>query len=273
MNRFGILAGLLWVNLLCEAQNWLPDARDLCSSYRLLECTYTGSQLVKCEDNGNDWAVEQWVAEKEFGKVYTFTFTARHDLKNAGVAIAFDEDQWSSDNYVMIPASVYNGNRQRIVNREYATGLDKTDYYRKELALTSNPIPQLSPEFGAKSRLEVLVNNAATPAIAYLKRAQRQGTILLTDQGFEWNGQVLDYGLIVEENRDSVSWNVLRLAEKEKEIFDESDTGSLEKQKKSRLKDRCEDLCVAIEKMSKVDLSQKGNHSETVVLYLSLIHI
>lgn len=202
MNRFGILAGLLWVNLLCEAQNWLPDARDLCSSYRLLECTYTGSQLVKCEDNGNDWAVEQWGAEKEFGKVYTFTFTARHDLKNAGVAIAFDEDQWSSDNYVMIPASVYNGNRQRIVNREYATGLDKTDYYRKELALTSNPIPQLSPEFGAKSRLEVLVNNAATPAIAYLKRAQRQGTILLTDQGFEWNGQVLDYGLIVEESRD-----------------------------------------------------------------------
>lgn len=40
---------------------------------------------------------------------------------------------------------------------------------------------------------------------------------------------------IVEENRDSVSWNVLRLAEKEKEIFDESDTGSLEKQKKSRI--------------------------------------
>lgn len=74
---------------------------------------------------------------------------------------------------------------------------------------------------------------------------------------------------IVEENRDSVSWNVLRLAEKEKEIFDESDTGSLEKQKKNRLKDRCEDLCVAIEKMSKVDLSQKGNHSETVVLYFA----
>ena len=35
------------------------------------------------------------------------------------------------------------------------------------------------------------------------------------------------------------------------------------------MKDRCEDLCVAIEKMSKVDLSQKGNHSETVVLYFA----
>lgn len=102
----------------------------------------------------------------------------------------------------MIPAAVYNGNRQRIVNRDYATGLDKADYYRKDLALTSNPIPQLSPEFGAESRLEVLVNNAATPAIVYLNRATRKGTILLTDQGIEWNGQILDHGLIVEESRD-----------------------------------------------------------------------
>lgn len=102
----------------------------------------------------------------------------------------------------MISSSVYNGNRQRIVNREYATGLDKTDYFRRDLALTSNPIPQLSPEFGAESRLEVLTNNAATPAIAYLERSQKRGTILLTDQGIEWNGQILDNALIVEESKD-----------------------------------------------------------------------
>ena len=68
--------------------------------------------------------------------------------------------------------------------------------------MTSNPIPQLSPEFGAESRLEVLTNNAATPAIAYLERSQKRGTILLTDQGIEWNGQILDNALIVEESKD-----------------------------------------------------------------------
>lgn len=52
-------------------------------------------------------------------------------MQQAGVAVAFDERARSSDNYVMIPSSVYNGNRQRIVNREYATGLDKTDYFRR----------------------------------------------------------------------------------------------------------------------------------------------
>ena len=123
-------------------------------------------------------------------------------MKEAGVAVAFDEDNWSSDNYVMIPASVYNGNRQRIVNRAYATGVDKTDYRRKDLALTSNPIPQLSPDFGKPSRLEVLVNNAATPAITYFRRREEKGTLLLTDQGIDWKGEVKDHGLIVEESRD-----------------------------------------------------------------------
>lgn len=83
----------------------------------------------------------------------------------------------------MIPASVYNGNRQRIVNRQYATGMDNNDYGRRDLALTSNPIPQLSPEHGAQSRLAVLVCNVATQAITFMERAKQSATLLLTDQG------------------------------------------------------------------------------------------
>ena len=46
------------------------------------------------------------------------------------------------------------------------------------------------------------MNNTATPAIACLKRKQKRGLLLLTDQGIERNGKVLDHGLIVEESRD-----------------------------------------------------------------------
>ena len=164
MKKIGFLAALLFTGLLCEAQSWLPAIREAKSSCRLLECTYQDSKLVNCTTAGSAWQADRQVTERDGSTVYTFTFTAQRDMENAGVAVAFDEPGWSSDNYVMIPASVYNGNRQRIVNRNYATGLDKTDYYRKDLALTSNPIPQLSPEFGAESRLEVLVNNTTTPA-------------------------------------------------------------------------------------------------------------
>ena len=102
----------------------------------------------------------------------------------------------------MIPASVYNGNRQRIVNRNYATGLHPSDYDRPDLALTSNPIPQLSPDFGSSSRLEVSVCNAATPVIAFLDRQKQEGVLLLTDQGIERDGQIIDHALIVEEAPD-----------------------------------------------------------------------
>ena len=98
--------------------------------------------------------------------------------------LPFDQYGWTSDNYVMIPSSVYNGNRQRIVNRAYATGLDNTDYRRKDLALTSNPIPQLSPEYGAGSRLEVNINNTATPAITILDRAKQKGYIPVDRPGY-----------------------------------------------------------------------------------------
>ena len=203
MRTYNLLIGLIlfWTTPLW-AQGWLPGQTTVSPQYRLLECIYDNARLQHCEEAGTDWQVDKQVVKQDERTLYTFTFTAKRELQSAGVAVAFDESGWSSDNYVMIPASVYNGNRQRIVNREYATGLDKTDYFRKDLALTSNPIPQLSPEFGALSRLEVLVNNTATPAMAYLNRLKQKGTILLTDQGIEWNGQILDHGLIVEESRD-----------------------------------------------------------------------
>lgn len=189
---------------LSEKGSWLPAVKDVTKNVRLLECFYDEANLKHCEEinASSSWEVQTEQTMANGGSLYTFSFTARHDMQGAGVAVAFDRYGWTSDNYVMIPSSVYNGNRQRIVNRSYATGLDKTDYKRKDLALTSNPIPQLSPEFGAPSRLEVNVSNAATPAMTMLEREKKSGTILLTDQGIEWNKQLLDHALIVEETPD-----------------------------------------------------------------------
>ncbi len=184
--------------------SWLPNKIDTHKKIRLLECTYKKAVLQSCQEvnPSSAWEAETTSASINGNPTYIFTFKAKRDMDNSGVAVAFDRYGWSSDNYVMIPASVYNGNRQRIVNRQYATGLDKTDYGRRDLALTSNPIPQLSPEYGAQSRLEVLVCNTATPAITFMERAKQSATLLLTDQGIGHKGQILDHGLIVEESAD-----------------------------------------------------------------------
>lgn len=192
------------VGVIAQQASWLPEVKNANKPIRLLECTYNEAELKQSKEvsTATDWDVRTEQTTVNGGKTYTFTFTAKQDMKDAGVAVAFDQYGWTSDNYVMIPSSVYNGNRQRIVNRAYATGLDNTDYRRKDLALTSNPIPQLSPEYGAGSRLEVNISNTATPAITILDRAKQKGIFLLTDQGIDWNNQVLDHALIVEETPD-----------------------------------------------------------------------
>lgn len=188
-----------------QAQNWLPAVSDPLQEFRLLDCRYQEEKLKSCEQikaGSSSWETKVEKEQVPGGTLFTFRFKALREMPEAGVAVAFDRYGWNSDNYVMIPSSVYNGNRQRIVNRSYATGLDPSDYNRRDLALTSNPIPQLSPDYGALSRLEVSVCNAATPAITYFDRVKKEGGILLTDQGMVRGNQVLDHGLIVEESPD-----------------------------------------------------------------------
>lgn len=195
--------------LLCplslQAQKWLPSSSNESSDIRLLSCHYDKERLTSCEkidDTNKEWEVQTKKQNITDGELFVFRFKALKDMPESGVAVAFDQYNWNSDNYVMIPASVYNGNRQRIVNRRYATGIDPSDYNMPDLALTSNPIPQLSPDFGSQSRLEISVCNTASPIIAILDRQKDEGILLLTDQGIERDGQTIDHGLIVEEALD-----------------------------------------------------------------------
>lgn len=209
MNKRGMMAAVAVLvtaaSLWGKSAEWLPSAAEGKDGVRLLECTYNGATLVGCDNvAGSDrWKVIPNVAQESEGVIgREYSFVALKDMDQAGVAVAFDRAGWSSDNYVMLPAAVYGGNRQRIVSRDYATGLDRSDYYRPDLALTSNPIPQLSPEFGADSRLELLVCNVATPAIAVFDRRNKRGTIFLTEQGLPVGEEVRDFGLMVEESPD-----------------------------------------------------------------------
>jgi hypothetical protein len=119
-------------------------------------------------------------------------------VKESGVAVAFDFHQWSADNYVLLPAVVYNGNRVEIVDRGYAQGLDRKYLYQEDIPLMSVPIPHLSKESGAISRLEVNASNMATPAMCFYDREKERGFILLTEQ----KTQFADNGFFVEESED-----------------------------------------------------------------------
>lgn len=212
-----------------ERASWLPsDKNDItCSkeidqllkplngSFRPLICQYNENLLVSRNEIGENGlqtgASAQWTYDlkampvKGEGEALDLAFTFRHtggEAVSAGIALAFDFRDWSPENYVMIPASVYNGNRNRIVDREYAEGLDRSDLYRADLPQTTTAVPQLSPNPGEVSRLEVHTSNTTTPGICFFSPGKKQGFIVLTEQGIEQDGQIIDNGFIVEENTD-----------------------------------------------------------------------
>lgn len=192
--------------------------QSLQGQLRLLTCKYDKAELTELNtfmDNSLAVGDNVWQHAIEVAPVkddntamdLNITFSLEKGREqSAGVAVAFDFYNWCSDNYVMLPASVYNGNRLKIVDRGYNAGLDRKYLYREGIPLMSVPLPHLSPYPGTVSRLEVSAQNLATPAICFFDRQLKKGFILLTEQ----KTQFIDNGFIVEEsaNRKKASFVV-----------------------------------------------------------------
>jgi len=123
-------------------------------------------------------------------------------LRSGGIAVAVDFADWDPTNYVLLPAAVYDGNRCEIVDRGYARGIAPEFLFEREIPRMSVPIPQLSPDMGPPSRLEVSACNMATPAICVWDRRREMGFLLLSEQGLGRGGEVIDHAFAVEESRD-----------------------------------------------------------------------
>ena len=206
------------------AVTWLPKNQQVISEVpavdsfmkslkgkiRLLSCTYNGSKLEassafkngKLTFHGNRWSSKvdtQTVKDDKCALDINVTFKLEQGTaKSAGVAVAFDFDDWNPENYVLIPASVYNGNRCKIVNRGYAQGLPREYLYKKNIPLMSVPIPQLSLDPGNHSKIEVNSSNASTPAMCFYNKQTGRAFIVLAEQ----KTRFADNGFIIEESSD-----------------------------------------------------------------------
>jgi hypothetical protein len=117
------------------------------------------------------------------------------------VAAAFDFANWSTNNYVMIPAAVYKGNRYRCEFNGYDAAMAGADWYDPSLPVTQSDVPRLSQNVGDESKIEILTGNAATPAMCFFSPSQQRGFILLTDQQTRFGLS----GLMVQESPDRSS--------------------------------------------------------------------
>ena len=197
--------------------------KDLNVHLRPIACWYSAASLQasrtltggKLELPGSSWKSEVAVSAVEGqpdARDLTLSFTMeKGGSLSSGVAAAFDFSSWSTDNYVLVPGAIYDGNRLRTVGRGYGAGLDPADYDRKDLPLTQTNVPRLEIEAGKPSKFEVNSSNVTTPAVCVLDRKAKRGFIVLAEQGGRTgggdflrkpDGEILDSAFALEESLD-----------------------------------------------------------------------
>ncbi|SMO76702.1 hypothetical protein [Solitalea koreensis] len=132
-----------------------------------------------------------------------FQLTEGSALASA-VSVSFDFSKWSTENYVLVPASVYNGNRYRAIGNGYNPAYPKDMYYNPKVPLTISNDPRLVLEPGMSSLVDLQTGNTATPAMCFYSPKAKKGFIVLTLQQTKFGNN----GLTIKENaaKDSCSF-------------------------------------------------------------------
>ena len=125
-----------------------------------------------------------------------FTVTAG-EARECSAGIRFVFEQWNTENYVLVPAAVYSGNRFEARVMPYPPRLNDPADLGPDTPILVSDVPRLNLHPGP-SRIQLLTGDGATPAAGFAAPREETGFWLLTTQGTEAG----DSGLTIEESDD-----------------------------------------------------------------------
>ena len=149
--------------------------------------------------NGSTWSIQKKVtaiaAKPGCYEVQLVFRCTAGSLSSAAVSMDMDMEQWSVNNYVLMPAAVYNGNRVKSIKQPYLSfWADARDIGIDKPQLVSD-IPRLNINEGP-SRIQQRSGDMSTPAIGFFNPDAKKGFWLLTNQA----ATKQDNGIDIEEN-------------------------------------------------------------------------
>ncbi len=151
------------------------------------------------ELSGSKWVVSMActpVAENSDDCEVVFTCISGV-LPDASVSVDLEFSEWSVNNYVLMPAAAYDGNRFQSRRIPYSPKLWFVDDIGPDKPIIVTDIPKLN-EGDGPSRIQERSGSMALPSIGFRSAATGRGIWLVTDQG----NLLGDYGMGIEENRD-----------------------------------------------------------------------
>jgi hypothetical protein len=152
------------------------------------------SQTIKTREE--EWKNILEVREQtnnETEALYNFELT-KGTAEQAGVSVVFSFNDWSTDNYVIMPAALYNGNRFDVLPYPYNPLFKRKDYdINKPITITD--VPRLN-KYKGESKAEFTTGDLSTPAIGIFYPSKKKGIWILTEQGSTFG----NHGLTIQEN-------------------------------------------------------------------------
>lgn len=119
------------------------------------------------------------------------------ELPAASVSVDLEFCDWSVENYVLMPAAAYNGNRFLSRRIPYSPKLWFVDDIGPDKPIIVTDIPKLNERDGP-SRIQERSGSMAIPSFGVRSAATGRGFWVLTEQG----NSLGDYGIGIEESRD-----------------------------------------------------------------------
>lgn len=124
----------------------------------------------------------------------TWTLTSG-EANSAAVGAAFDVEAWSPENFVLVPAAVYDGNRFEIKKIDWPAYWFDPAEWRLDMPSTMSPGPTLGKGPGPGS-LRLSTGDAAVPLIGFQSPNQKLGWMVQTTQG----SRLGNHWMTLEEN-------------------------------------------------------------------------
>ncbi|MEM1136872.1 MAG: hypothetical protein AAGI07_13625 [Bacteroidota bacterium] len=118
------------------------------------------------------------------------------EASQASVSVDLIFDNWSADNYVLMPAAVYNGNRFDYRRIRYSPKLLDPRDIGPDVPTIVSDVPKLTKGKGP-SRIQQRTGDMSTPSIGFWSPESKKGFWLLTNVATELG----DSGIDIEENR------------------------------------------------------------------------
>lgn len=147
------------------------------------------------------WKVKYWFSQvkdnADIVEAYVTFKLIEGSMLGGNMSINFLFNDWSIDNYVLIPAAVYNGNRFKVSEQTYPPMLTKKDEIGVNIPTTVTDVPRLSNS-EVESKIQFRTGDMSTPTAGFFDPKQKKGFFILTTQ----KTLLGDSGISIEENSD-----------------------------------------------------------------------